>query len=316
MILITGGTGFIGQALIRQLAAMDRRVCLLIRPSQKNPTIPKGSPIDIAVCSLQDERGLRAAMKGVEVVYHLIGGERRGHRADLMEDDVQPAKAVVQAAVDAGVERFFYLSHLGADRASAYPVLKAKAIAEGHIRQSGIDYTILRTAIVFGPNDNFTMGLANLLHGLPFFFLIPGDGRSTIQPLWVEDLVTCLVWSLDNPDTRKAIFQVGGPEFLEFKHIVEIIKDRIGARKTLLNVGPVYLRGLTTFFERLFPNFPVSEFWLDYLATNRTCGLDTVPRVFGLVPSRFEQRLDYLQGQNWNRNLWRLLMRGRTIYGT
>ena len=138
MILVTGGTGFIGKALIRHLVELGHPVRTLIRPAQRTPNLPRGVPVNVAVSSLSDERGLRAAMVGVDTIYHLAGGEWRGPRASLLEIDIQGTRAVVQAAEDAGVQRIFYVSHLGADRASAYPVLKAKGIAEEFIRRSSL----------------------------------------------------------------------------------------------------------------------------------------------------------------------------------
>jgi len=309
MILVTGGTGFIGRALIRHLVDNGYQVRTLIRPSQQSPKLPKGVPVEVAVASFNDPRGLRAAMVGVDAIYHLAGVERRGAQADLLETDIQGTRALVQTAVEAGVDRFFALSHLGADRASAYPVLKAKAIAEEHIRRSGIDYTILRTAIVFGPSDGFTTGLAQLLHGLPFVFLLPRGGETLIQPLWIEDLVTCLTWALDDEDTRRRVYEIGGPEFLSLHQVVETVMRQIGVRRSLVPAHPVFLRTLTVILESVFPNSPVSVYWLDYLATNRTCSLDTVPRVFNLMPARFNQRLAYLEGVNWGRELRRSIFR-------
>ena len=308
MILVTGGTGFVGQVLIRQLVSSGKSVRSLIRPSKRSPNLPRGIPMEIAVCSLSDERGLRAAMKGVDVVYHLVGVEGRGNRADLLSVDIQGTQAIAQAAAEAGVERIFYLSHLGADRASAFPVLKAKAIAESYIRQCGVDYTIFRSAIAFGPNDHFTTGLSILLPGLPWFFLIPGDGSSLLQPIWVEDLATCMVWALDLPDTHNQVFTVGGPEYLPFRRICELVMAATGNQKLLVQVGSPYLRTLTVILEQNFPKFPVSVFWLDYLAADRTCGLDTLPRIFGLMPARFGQRLDHLRGQSWRRRFWRTIL--------
>jgi NADH dehydrogenase len=223
LILITGGTGFIGQALIRHLVEMGKPVRTLIRPSPHSPKLPLNVPVEVAVSSLSDARGLRAAMVGVDTVYHLVGGEWQGAHANLMNIDIQGTQAVVHAAVDARVDRFFYVSHLGADRASAYPVLKAKAIAEEFIRRSGLDYTILRSAIVFGQNDGLTTGLARILSALPFFFLIPGDGSVLLQPLWVEDLVTCLSWALEDDETRNRMFEVGGPEYLSFRQLATLV---------------------------------------------------------------------------------------------
>ncbi|TFG50030.1 MAG: NAD-dependent epimerase/dehydratase family protein [Anaerolineales bacterium] len=124
-----------------------------------------------------------------------------GARGNLLETDIQGTKLLVEAAQESGVERFFYLSHLGADRASAYPIMTAKAIAEDHIQKSSLDYTILRTGIVYGPNDRFTTSLARLIQAIPLVFPLPGQGDTLLQPLWIEDLANILLWSLDNDKT-------------------------------------------------------------------------------------------------------------------
>ena len=308
MILITGGTGFIGKVLVRHLIEHDHQVRILIRPSQHSPNLPRGVPIEVAVSSIGDERSLRAAMVGVDIVYHLAGAEWRGARGSLMDIDIQGTQTVIRAAVDAGVRRLFYISHLGADRASAFPLLKAKAIAEEYIRRSGLDYTILRSALVFGPNDHFTTGLARLLYALPFFFLIPSDGQTLLQPLWVEDLVTCLVWALEDDQTRNQTYSVGGPEFLTFNQILAMVMEAAHVQRRIVHVSPPYLRGLTVILETILPALPTSVYWLDYLAVNRTCPLDPVPRTFNLLPSRFSHRLDYLQNQNWRISLLRSIL--------
>lgn len=311
MILVTGGTGFIGQALIRHLVENKWPVRTLLRPSPHTPNLPRGVPVEVTVSGLTDQRDLRAAMVGVDTVYHLASVERRGAYADLMAVDIQGTRAVAQAAADAGVDRFFFVSHLGADRASAYPVPKAKAIAEEFIRRSGLDYTILRTAIVYGPNDGFTTGLARLLHALPFIFLTPGDGSTLLQPLWVEDLVTCLTWALDDESTRNQMYEIGGPEFLTLNQILELIMLNLDLKRNLVPTRPPYLRALTVLMEAFLPDSPVSVYWLDYLATNRTCALDTIPRAFNLMPARMSQHLHYLRGENWRRSLVRALLRRR-----
>ncbi|MCU0485441.1 MAG: NmrA family NAD(P)-binding protein [Anaerolineales bacterium] len=309
MILVIGGTGFIGRALVRHLVENDYPVRLLIHPSPHSPNLPAGLPVEVAVSSLSDERGLRSAMVDVSVVYHLATAEWQGVRASLLENDIRGSQFIAQAAASANVQRLFYLSHLGADRASAYPIFKAKAIAEEAIRRSGVNYTIIRSGIVFGPEDHFTTGLARMLSFAPFFFLLPGDGQTLLQPIWVEDLATALTWALDDQDLVDKTISVGGPEFLSFKEIVTIIMDAIGKRRQLLSLHPPYLRSLTVFLEHIFPGLPFTVYWLDYLAANRTCSLDTLPRTFHLMPSRFAHRLDYLHGQSWPVALRRSLTR-------
>lgn len=311
MILVTGGTGFIGQVLIRQLVQRGEEVRTLIRPSSESPRLPWGVPVEVAVSGLRDERGLRAAMKGIKTVYHLAGVESRGSSADLMAVDIEGAQVVAKAARDAGVDRLFFLSHLGADRASAFPVFKAKAIAEAYLRDSGVDTTILRTGLVFGAGDHFSTGIAILLASFPLFFILPGDGKNLIHPIWVEDLVTCLTWALDDDATRNQVYSVGGPEYLNLRQAVEAVMSATGSHRWFMPISPPYLRALTVYLEDTFPGFPASVFWLDYFAANRTAPIDVLPREFGLIPSRFNQRLGYLKGQPWQRSFRQMFTRRR-----
>ena len=313
MILVTGGTGFIGQALIRHLVEDGRAVRTLIRPSGRSPNLPKGVPVEAAICAISDERGLRAAMVGVDTVYHLVGIERQGTQVDLYAVEVEGTRNLVNVARDAGVERIFYVSHLGADRASAYPLLKVKGISEEYIRRSGIDHTILRSGLIFGPRDHFTTALARMLYLFPFVFPLPGDGNTAIQPLWVEDLATILAWALEDDSTRNKTYEVGGPEFLTANELVDAIMNAVGTRKRIVYVRASYLRILGIVLEYLFPQLPFSIYWLDYLAANRTCALDTIPRDFGLMPARFSHHLGHLEGQPWERILLREFFRRRTV---
>lgn len=294
MILVTGGTGFIGRALIRHLVEAGYPVRTLIRPSPKTPRLPVGVPVEVAVVSLGDERGLRAALRGVDAVFHLASAESQGAGGDLQVTDIQGTLNLATAAAAARVRRLVYISHLGADRASAFPVLKAKAIAEEHIRKSGVPHTIFRSAIVYGPEDRFTVPLARLLRASPGIFPLPGDGRASIQPLWVEDLVTCMRWSLDDPESQGKTFEVGGSEAFSVRQTIEIILQRIRKRRLLVAAPLPWLRGLTVLLESTVPGFPASGLWLDYFSVHRICPVDNMPRFFGLMPARFSYRIDYL----------------------
>jgi len=303
MILVTGGTGFVGRALIRQLVANGEQVRTLIRPSPRTPNLPRGVPVEVAVASLNDERGLRAALRGVDIVYHLAGAEHQGARANILEVDARGTYNLSQAAAEMRVRRFFYVSHLGAGRSSYFPLLKIKGIAEEHIRRSGVAHTIFRTALLYGPEDHFTTSLARILAFFPFF-LMPREGEVLLQPLWVEDLVTCLLWSLETPETLNHTFDIGGSEYFPYRQAVEIIQETIGLRRWFLPLGLPYLRVLTVMLESVMPGFPFSTFWVDYFAYNRTCAVDSIPRLFGFLPARFTYRLDHLKGLNWNRLAW------------
>jgi NADH dehydrogenase len=297
-VLITGATGFIGKALTRHLAETEYNLRVLIHPSRKTPDLPRGVPVEAAVSSFNDTRGLRAALVDVDVVYHLASAEAEGARGDLLENDIQGTRNLVRAAENAAIDRFFFLSHLGADRASAFPVLTAKGIAEDHIQKSSLDYTILRSGLVFGPGDRFTEPLMRMIRRLPFIFPLPDQGQMLLQPLWVEDLANLLIWALDQNQTRLQKYEIGGPEHLSFREIIATLLDTSGIKRTLLPTSLPLIRFATLFADYISLPIPTNVFWLDYLAANRTCSLTTIPEVFNLLPSRFRKRLGYLNQES------------------
>ena len=307
MILLTGATGFVGRALAPRLGEGGASVRCLIRPSRRSPRLPKDVPVQVAVSSLSDSKGLRAALVGVETVIHLAGVEWHGQRGDVMAIDAGGTRLLTELAKDAGVSRFIYLSHLGADRASAYPVNKAKGIAEEFIRQSGLDYTIVRTSLLYGEEDVFVNAIAMVVRAVPFFFFMPGDGKMKLQPLWVEDLVTCLEWSLEDLTTVNQTIAIGGPEFFSFREIVEIVMRAIGSPRLIVPTRQPYLRWGAALLETFLPRSPLTVRWLDHLAVSRTTELISVPRYFGLKPARFEHTIGYMKNKKWLTELRRFV---------
>ena len=295
MILVTGATGFVGRVLVRQLTETGQRVRVLLRPSPRSPRLPKGVPVEVAVVALNDERGLRAAMRGVDQIYHLASAASQGRGGNLFTTDIEGTRTLAQVAAGADISRFIYLSHLGSDRASAFPVHKAKGIAEEHIRKSGVPHTIIRSSVIFGPEDHFTTNLARLIRGAPGLLPIPGEGRTLVQPLWVEDLVTCLVWALQNPDAVNQTYDIGGGEYFTVRQMLETIMGVIRARRIIVSLPPPYMRALFVTLDAFTPGFNVPTYLLDYVAVNRTCPVENLPRIFGLMPARFAYRLNYLE---------------------
>lgn len=295
MILVTGATGFIGRVLVRQLTETGQQVRVLLRPSPKSPRLPKGVPVEVAVVGLEDERGLRAAMRGVDSIYHLASAGSQGRRGNLFKTDIEGTRTLAQVARNADIKRFIYLSHVGSDRASAFPIHKAKGIAEEHIRKSGIPYTIIRSTVVFGPEDDFTSTLSTLIRATLGILPIPGDGKTLLQPLWVEDLVTCLVWALQNPDMANQTYDIGGGEYFTLRQIMETIMRVTHTRRLIVPTSPPYMRALFVILDAFISGFNIPTYWIDYVAVNRTCPVENLPRTFGLMPARFAYRLNYLE---------------------
>ena len=308
-ILLTGGTGQIGRALLPRLLAAGHEVRCLVKPSKRTPNLPPNVPVQLALGRVEDERALRGALAGVEVVIHLASAEWLGQRGNLVSTDVEGTRLLAATAAEAGVKRLVYVSHLGADRASGYPVLKAKGIAEEFIRQSGVPHLILRSAPVFGPDDRFTNVIALLIRLAPGALLLPSEGRTTLQPIALQDLVTCLEWGLLNPELTGRTVAVGGPDMYTVRELFEQVMDATNRRPAIWSVSPVFLRTTAWFLEQVLPRAPITNHWLDLLALSNVTELTSVTQNFGFKPTPLNRSLGYLQGKR----LWREWRRLSTV---
>jgi NADH dehydrogenase len=137
----------------------------------------------------------------------------------------------------------------------------------------------------------------------PLVYWIPGDGRSLLQPLWVEDLVAAIAWSLEEDAMVGQTYEIGGPEYLSYLEVLQMVMRASRTRRMTASLRPPYLRLWLRLGEILLPRPPITAFWVDYLAVHRTAELSTLPRAFGLQPSRMENRLDYLARRPWGREM-------------
>lgn len=294
MILVTGGTGFIGKSLLRMLNENGYPVRVLLKPSSKTPDLPKGVSLDIAVSNFSDPRALRPAFKGVDTVIHLASAESLGPKGNMLDVDANGTRVMAEIAAESKVRRFIYLSHLGADRASYFPALKVKGIAEDHIRKSGVPHIILRSALIYGQDDHFTLPLAKLVKGLPFVFM-PSNGDKLLQPIELNDVLTCVLWSLESDKLLNQTVEIAGAEYLSFAQIIDTIETVIGKNKSKISVNLPTYRWLTVFLSGFTRGASFSTYWVDQLSYDRTCPVDTVLRNFGFLPARFAYSLDYLK---------------------
>ncbi len=295
MILVTGGTGFIGQILVSHLVTLGYPVRLLLNPSRDYPKLPRGVSVEVAISSMNDERNLRASMKDIDTVFHLVGTEWKGINAEFEEVDIRGARMFSKVAKGMGVKRFIYLSHIGADRFSAYNLLRAKALAESAIRESGVPYTIIRSGIVYGKNDHFTTALREFVLKTRGPLLIPGGDPTLIQPIWVEDLITTLMLCMDDDATLNRTVFAGGIETFTFRECLELVMQAIHKKKRIIPVKASILRWMYIANEQWFPSRIPMYFWLDYMAEDRIAALDILPREFGLMPTRMTQNIAYLR---------------------
>ncbi len=310
-VLVTGSTGFIGRVVTRVLADRGYSVRLLLRPSARRSRLPV-SQAEAVVASLHDEGGIRAAVAGVDTIVHLASAEGEHRRRDLFAVDVEGTRSLLTQAKASGVKRILYLSHLGADRGSAFPFLQAKGIAEHAVMESGIPYLILRSSLVYGAGDSFTNAIAFFARLLPAAYFIP-EMDTHMQPLWVEDLAACMEYCLAENRYFGEILSIGGPEHLSFEQIVEVVLDVIRTPRMIVKVWPPLARFGLGLMDWILPHSPFSPFWMDYLAVPSTCEANSLSRLFGLKPASIREPVGYLRRNRGIRKFLQFVMQGSEV---
>lgn len=297
MILVIGGASFVRNVFVSQLERECVSFRLLIQPSKKKTILPTKQGVQVVVASLSDERGVRAAMQDVEVVYHLSGLEESGVHLNLDQTDIDGLRIITNAASQAGIQRFFYLSSIGADRASGFYFLKAKGIAESIIQNMNFNYTIFRTSQIFGSGDRFIAAMASCMTKFPFISPIPADLSVIMQPLWVSDLAASLVWALNMPETKNQTLEIGGPEQISLESMLRTIADNLHIKPRMVPYNPNKYTFITLFLEKMIRDFPDLVYWTDFIAPSRICPMDSLPRLIGINPARFHTKLDFLSNK-------------------
>lgn len=313
MILVTGATGFVGRRLVRRLSGdLGLKVRVLLRPGTDVSRLPRGLAVHGMIGNLTDSDSLLAAMDGVHTVFHLVGTETRGRHARLEEIDIAGAKALCEAALAARVGRIVTVSRVGADRASAFPMLRAKGEIEEIMRSSGLAYTIFRTGVLFGEGDHFSENIAMLVRAFPLYF-VPGEGEQVFQPLWVEDLVTCLTMSLQDLNLVDTVVAAGGPELLTYRRVVMRVMHAINSQRPIVGLPFQLFRGMAWFLDGLFARWPFTEQWVEMLSSNQTAELGTIERLFGFRPAAFDIGLidKYMQGRPYRQEFLRYIFTER-----
>lgn len=313
MILVTGATGFIGRNLIRRLAldaGLELRV--LLRPGTDPSRLPRGVALDTAVAALNDRAGLREAVKGIHTVIHLVGTDTRGRHASFESVDIEGTQNLLEAARSARVGRFIYLSRIGADRSSAFEMLRVKGQIEEMVRQSGMAYTIVRSGPVFGPDDHFSEHIAMLAAGFPVYF-VPGDGEMTLQPIYIDDLTTCLTMALDSLELLDRSIELGGPEILPYRRLVMRIMYVAGLQRPVIGVPMLLLRAGGWYLDGLFNRWPFTTLWAEMLSTTQSAELGTIERDFGFRPTALDVAAlkTYMNGRRYLLQLLQFSLSGR-----
>jgi uncharacterized protein YbjT (DUF2867 family) len=269
MIVVTGGSGYVGSHIVRKLLEKGKPVRVLVRDrefAQREGRL-KGLAVDWSEGDVTQPETLRPALEGASDVIHTvaIAIEKRGQNYE--EINYQGTVNTIEAARQAGVNRFINLSQLGAHPDVPYRFLASKGKAQAYVADSGLDWTAFRPSAIWGPEDEFTNTFARLIPLTPLIFPIV-DKQAKFQPIWVGDVATCVAEALDKPGTIGKEYELGGPEVLTLEEIERRTLNAIGVRRWLIPFPRSILKIAVTLMEAILPAPPVTRSLLELLQVN------------------------------------------------
>jgi NADH dehydrogenase len=296
MILVTGATGFIGQHLVKELVDAQYPVCCLIRPSQRERSFAPGVKVHIVAGDMDDLPALRVALYHATHVIHLASIWDETERDTFESANIQGTHNVIAAMQEVGVRRLITMSSIGAHTHSAYPFMRVKAQVDDIVEASELDYTILESSAVYGRGDNWTETIALALRRFPFFFPIPGDGRTRLQPLFVNDLVRCILACVENDKTARKTYSLGGSQQLAYDDLVSTIMQATHHPRRKRYLRPASVLSWSRFMRSFIGGRSLyTETQIDLLSVDRTTNQDAVSFHFGFTPMRLADSLGYLR---------------------
>jgi NADH dehydrogenase len=290
MILVSGGTGFVGSAIVKELMRRGEAVAVLGRDAAK---IRKkfGTDMDAREGDVREPDSLAAAMDGVDIVVNAVqfpGSpvERRSKGWTFEEIDLKGTRHQVDAAKKAGVRRFLYVSGVGAAKDAEQHWFRYKWEAEDYLQHSGMEWVVVRPTWVFGPDDvslNRFLGLGKMLPFIPMF----GDGKQDMQPVFVDDVGRVVADAATKPEAAGKVLELGGPERMSMNDVVKTALEVQGKRKGLLH-QPVFVGKLIGSLPNLPLLPPLTADAIDFITNPAVADNSAVERVLAprLTPLR------------------------------
>ena len=287
MILITGATGFAGRSLTAQF-------------------IEAGIEFKTYNGRINDPFKLREQLKDITVVIHLAGAEARGRDRLLRHIDLQGTMRLLEECQRVEVRHFIYISRMNANPDVIHPLLKIKGEVERLIQKSGIPYTILRSASLYGRTDRFFEILVSLaIWSWPFVFL-PGWGHMSFQPLWVEDFIHCIMLTIKRPELIGKTITLAGEERIPYNELMRQLLLVSGHRRLAIPLPMTLTRLFSRFLFSWWYWPAVSRYFVDRFFVPELTDYDTVMRHFGFRPRPLKENLSYLKRSGLR---WRLFRR-------
>ncbi len=265
-VVVAGGTGFIGRAVVERLLAAGQDVAVTTRdPGGRDPW---DGQVERRQAFAGDHVSLARVFTRADVVVqciqfpnHPVENRALGHT--YLEVDGRGTAVAVQAARRVGVRRFVYVSGAGAGQGRPQPWFRAKDQAEAALRASGLEAVVLRPSWVYGPGDRSMSRFVFFCRQLPVVPVI-GDGRNRVEPVWLDDVARCVELAVLREDAAGRTLELGGPERLSIDEILLTIQKVLGRRRPLLH-HPAALMKLLVRPLALLAQPPLSPAAIDFV---------------------------------------------------
>src|SRR5574341_552780 len=292
MILVTGAGGFVGSHLLKRLSTAGRPVRALVR---SRSDLERLRSVSVAACRLEltEAISLQGALEGVEQIVHLAGTFRELGRRTFDLTHQNGTRRLLEAAKGANVKHIIYVSTLGGAPDRIYPYVRSKWLAEGEVKGSGLPFTILRPSLLFGEEDRFLTPLTKLLRSSPYAF-IPGYERLRCQPLWVGDLVTCLLRTVESGVGKGDVIPLAGPEQITYEGVIDLLQKRLESSRPKIRLPISLAASLTLLLERVLKMPPLTSGILDIWRLGAITDRHAVRRAYGFTPMPLSEGIRYL----------------------
>lgn len=289
-VAVIGATGFVGSHLVPHLVSSGHRVIAISRRGRRldgwgDAVQPRAADVT------RDD--LDAALAGADAVVHLVAIPRETGGRRFHEVNVRGTRRVVEAADRTGVGRFVHLSILGVADDPKLAYLHSKWLGEQAVRESALDWVVLRPSLLFGEGDGFfNLVKTTLRWWSPGVVALPGRGDTRFQPLSVDDLALAIEKSLTDAGRSRSVYELGGPEWMTYRQIVDEVMRVTRMRRLTLGLPVPLVGALTRVTDRVLPIFPVSHDQISSLQRPNSTDLDAFERAFGIRPRKLD--LSYL----------------------
>jgi len=260
VILVTGGTGFVGPRVVHALRERDQPVRALVRnPSGRSATTLAAWGAELVQGDMTDRESLRRAVEGSEAVVHLVA-IRQGSQEQFQRVMEEGTRELVAAASEAGVKRFVLMSALGTSEQTKdlVPYYHAKWEQEQTVQGSGLEYVIFRPSFVFAKEGGILPTFRRLARLSPVTPII-GSGEQRIQPIWVDDVGAYFAQGVDKAEAANQVFELGGPDAVSWNEFLKRLKRVLGQRRPSVHVPVALMRANALITERLPGNIPLTR---------------------------------------------------------